>query len=132
MKKRHRELQRRLKTDIVSDSYENSDYQVQILRRLITEQSKNSAANVMDLMEQDLPINDEGGRFLWSLTDSAKIYDHFIYIKFCFTTNSYSELFRLGFNRSVQYNCTFCRIVDGGHVCAHIGRNCSPSIIVYL
>lgn len=60
-------------TKLYLDSYENSDYQVQILRRLIREQSKSSAATVIELMEKDLPINDEGGRFLWSLTDSAKI-----------------------------------------------------------
>ncbi|MFK7950106.1 MAG: TraB/GumN family protein [Saprospiraceae bacterium] len=60
-------------TKLYIDSYENSDYQVQILRRLIREQSKTSAAKVLSLMEQDLPINDEGGRFLWNLTDSAKI-----------------------------------------------------------
>ena len=60
-------------TKLYLDSYKNSDYQVQILRRLIREQSKASAAQVLSLMEKDLPINDEGGRFLWNLTDSAKI-----------------------------------------------------------
>ena len=60
-------------TKLYLDSYGNSNYQVQILRRLIWEQSKASAAKVIELMEQDLPINEDGGSFLWYLTDSAKI-----------------------------------------------------------
>ena len=60
------------------DSYENSNYQVRILSTLIYEQRKSSYAKAMQLLEEDLPISDGGGAFLWRLTDSAELAMPFI------------------------------------------------------
>ena len=60
------------------DSYENSNYQVKILSTLIYEQKKSSYAKAMQLLEDDLPISDGGGAFLWRLTDSVELAMPFI------------------------------------------------------
>lgn len=55
------------------DSYENSNYQVDILQTLIYKQTKAGNQKMINLLKQDIPIVDGGGRYLWRLVDSAKI-----------------------------------------------------------
>lgn len=54
------------------DSYENSNYQVQVLRTIINQRTKEGNKKMLELLEQDIPIADGGGDFLNGLTDSTK------------------------------------------------------------
>ncbi len=54
------------------DSYENSDYQVQILNTIIQQRTKEGNKKMLSLLEQDIPIADGGGDFLNGLRDSTQ------------------------------------------------------------
>ncbi len=55
------------------DSYENSDYQIGVLNTLIQQKTKVTHQKAITLLQQDIPISNRGGSFLWSLLDSSKI-----------------------------------------------------------
>ena len=55
------------------DSYENSYYQMRILRALIAQKSKAANTKVLALLAEDIPISDGGGDFLWRLKDSMQL-----------------------------------------------------------
>ena len=57
------------------DSYENSYYQNQILQVLIRKKSKAANLKILKLLEEDIPITDNAGAFLWGMLyrDAVKV-----------------------------------------------------------